>query len=299
MKIRSDFVSNSSSTSFVVAINKDYDLYDFCEDIAKETINEKYENHDKELKRLNQINLAFCLRHFELVHLGSFLVESEETIIRKDELPKKINEYYTFDKAEWEKYENDIADWNIVKDHPERPDYAWKSEYKDNYIENDVLHIFNHHWFGNAVVDLENDYSMHDFLRDTWFEKLIDEGKGSEQQVRLFDEYRMNRIKKIKEIANSKSRDDIYHKSDTYQITMNTIKNTKDMISAGIDIKLEKWEDIEDLEKRLKAGEKIFMIRNNHSGDGYLSDGIYSEDDSPMLDGQENIAMEYLHSEGG
>jgi hypothetical protein len=41
MKTRNDFVSNSSSCSFVVAVNGTYSVEDFAKDVAKNTVNNK------------------------------------------------------------------------------------------------------------------------------------------------------------------------------------------------------------------------------------------------------------------
>ena len=80
---------------------------------------------------------------------------------------------------------------------------------------------------------------------------------------------------------------------------MDTIKNTRAMLKAGLEMEFEDWEDIESLEARLKKGEKIFMIRANNSGDGYLRDGIYCEEGSEMMSIDNGMAMEYIHSECG
>lgn len=83
----------------------------------------------------------------------------------------------------------------------------------------------------------------------------------------------------------------------TYQITKNTIKNTRDMIAANMEVVLNDWEDLDKLEKRLNEGQQIFCIHNNYQGDGWDSDAIYSEDGCKLISVDNDLAMEYLNSE--
>lgn len=301
MKLRDDFVSNSSSTSFIVAINKEYNTFDFCKDVAKACVNKKYEYHNKDLQKINEVNLAYCLLHYELLHLGNFLVRTTKTTIQKDKLPVTLENGYEFTEEEWKYHEKEIKEWEKIKDHPEDPDYQWREEYRDNCIKDETLYLYTRRWFGGIALDLQNDYDYHVFDRSGWFEDLVDSGKASPEQLKMYESDKINRVERLKELAEkyTSKNEECEPTYDSYSITMSTIKNTKDLLAAGVDLKFDKWENLERIEKRLLAGEKIFMIRNNHSGDGYLSDGVFSEDGSPMLECKSNLAMECLHSECG
>lgn len=79
-----------------------------------------------------------------------------------------------------------------------------------------------------------------------------------------------------------------------YAITLNTINNTRDLLKAGIKLEFNENINIDDLEKRLKAGEKIFNVHIGHDGEGYGDFEIYCEDNANGLD---NVAAEIIDSE--
>ena len=57
MKIRSDYVSNSSSSSFVVVLPKEYEFKQFVKDVARSTISNPDSDYDKKfLKELKVVN---------------------------------------------------------------------------------------------------------------------------------------------------------------------------------------------------------------------------------------------------
>lgn len=298
MKIRDDFVSNSSSTSYVLAISKNYDLLDFCRDVACRTVSPGDRYHDKKLLKLNEINLAFSLLHYELIYLGEMEVAVVTNKIKHSDIPVKMNNY-EFTEDDWIYYSENIEKWNKIKDNPAHSEYNYlKRHSSDSYIENDILHLVDHEYIGGIAIDLENDYSVdtYSIKRHSFIENDIDNGTANVNQIANYEKNRIKRIECIKKFTR-----EFYETGRTgyssYQITMNTIKNTKDLISAGVKIEFNKWENVELLEKRLKAGEKIFMIRNNYSGDGYLSDGIYTEDGSPGIGYDSGIDTEFLTSE--
>lgn len=299
MKVRSDFVSNSSSTSFIVAIDKKYNLYSFCKDIAKKSVSQNRKDRDPKLRKLNEVNLAYSLLHYELLFLGSYLCEITENVVRKDELPKTLKNGYCFNEDYWNRIVNDIEGWKRVKDHPSDPEYYFYKMYDKSWLDESVntLHVVRKYFVGALGIAIEDNYELR---HDSWFEELVEKGKADEHQLQVYEERANERLKAIKEICLKYHQDyESVDFSHSYQITMDTIKNTRAMLKAGLEMEFEDWEDIESLEARLKKGEKIFMIRANNSGDGYLRDGIYCEEGSEMMSGDNGMAMEYIHSECG
>ena len=290
MKTRQDFVSNSSSCSFVVAINSTYPVKDFAKDLGKACTNSKDEYHDKELTNRNRRILDFCLNTYQLLFLGSIDVGTYEDVVKKADF---------YDPQDPDDREPRILEglkeiWDNCLDQYKRAKAAPKGSYLSKCSERDWINEAEdeiHHFYDQqaARIIVDNDTMHYDFSRFHYSdEKSKDRYDEKPDQVK-------QRVKQIMKWA--KQSCDPKHEgrqSDCYAITMDTILNTRNLIKSGIKVNLDKWEDRDDLERRLKAGEQLFGIRIAHSGDGYGSYYIYSEENASGID---HLAAEILTSE--
>ena len=78
---------------------------------------------------------------------------------------------------------------------------------------------------------------------------------------------------------------------DVYQITKDTVDNTRNLISQGHRVDLDEWEDLDELEARLDGGDAIFYVRIAHSGDGLGDFYIYCDDGADGLDGVSGVEI--------
>jgi len=80
----------------------------------------------------------------------------------------------------------------------------------------------------------------------------------------------------------------------TYLIDETTVKITEYMLKHGYKMRFEKWENPQNIRKRLKKGEKIIAMKISESGDGMGSDHIFKEGDKSCF---KDIPIETLSSE--
>lgn len=290
MKVRNDFVSNSSSCSFVIAVNKEYDVSDLAKDIAKACSNPKSEYHHKDLVKHNNRILDFCFHTYELAFLGSWKLRTEEKVFTKEEY---VSQYVIDDLPEHEKILCVESGENSWKDHLEQiekvkkpnADKYLKKLYSRDFVDADgKLHMFNDVYASNCVLDTgKMKYELSRYGYDT---------DDTEDTVSM----RRESLKKIaEEHVRSENLQLISLPSiQCYAITMNTVKNTRDLLNAGYDLELEKYENLKKIEKRLTEGQKLFALNIGHDGDGWNNYNIYCEDGANGLD---DVAAEILDSE--
>ena len=90
------------------------------------------------------------------------------------------------------------------------------------------------------------------------------------------------------------------YNSNTYFISRSTIWNTRALIAAGYEVELEKWMDLDKLDKMLQNGDKLVNIRVNNGGDGVAEDALFTfggwdgEDVFENMSGVEVLGIETM-----
>ncbi len=300
MKVRNDFVSNSSSCSFVIAINKQYDISSFAKDLAKACSNPNDTYHYKDTVKRNQRILDFCLNTYELTFLGTWKLRTDKHVYSRKDMDdlflSGLDEANTDDHAsENETLKTQLLQqaedhWNyeldcIKKAKDPKCDPYFKKLVDRNYIDqNEKLHIFDDVYVGGCAVD--SDCMRYAFNRYGY------DGDEAEDVIK-------QRVKDLKKFAEN-SADCENGKTvgwshvRCYAITMNTVKNTRNLLDAGCDLTFDNNVDLDGIEKRLKSGEQIFVVHIGHDGEGYGNFEIYCEDNANGLD---DVAAEILYSE--
>lgn len=286
MKARVDFVSNSSSSSFVVACKKEF-LKDIAKDLARACVNKKDKYYDKELSKKNQCILDFCLKTFQLAFLGELLLETKEKTYSLDYFKKIYKKMQaTHAEEEWKRYKSQLDRIKTGKE----IDFWIKKEYDlDEYdAMTDTAKHFEKIYAKNIIVSngiMESSFNRYHYA----------DGPDSEETIR-------ERVERIVAFAKDKVKRDLHEVEDCfemvyiYQITKDTIDNTRNLIAQGYRVELEDWEDLDKLDAKLDSGESIFYVKIGHSGDGYGDFYIYCENGADGLDGVSGI--EILTSDG-
>lgn len=285
MRTRADFVSNSSSSSFVVACQKQY-LDDVIKDLSRACCSGS-RKYNKDLKKRNSTILDFCLHTFQLAFLGELLLETkkEEYSIEafkkmwSDSAVSKEDDFY---KKEWEHYKADLEKIRLGKHIS-----PWvKRDYElDTYDPTTDTAVHYEKVYVKDVV-VSNDVMEYSFKRYHFAGASAD----SDETIR-------DRVKTLIKFAKSKKRrdwredEDFTSGIDIYRITQDTIANTRDLISQGWQVDLEKWQDLDALEAKLGGGDAVFYVRIAHSGDGYGDFYIYCEDEADGIDGISGIEI--------
>lgn len=269
MKTRNDFVSNSSSCSFVVAIPSEaqYKFKDFVKDLVKDCAKNKDQEYGmtkeqlQELNEFNARNLDYHLNSSELLFLGTLKVtDSQYTMNRPD---PKSEEYagddgdYKYDLDMFARLQKDVKRKNFGKDTGEKLVEA---------TDNAITVSYPVYASGIAIPSMDMDgFTGHYSWRDPDKETKEDRKHAADNILRL-----MNIIKNPED-------SDLYHfvNTHTYFISKSTIWNTRALLENKAELTLEKWENLDELEKRLDEGQRLFVIRQNNGGDGWDNDAIY------------------------
>ena len=299
MKIRTDFVSNSSSSSFVIAIDKAYELSRFIDDLSNACSNQKSNEHDKNIIVRNKRTLDFCLNTYSLAYLGQILLKYKyekinKTQLRNEAIDQAVSKHAKFNDRlpSFNEIDEQVdSDWQCyMRDYlcSKSPDAAeWlKEEYcHDKFDEQtQTLRHYSPTYGGTFVVgnmDMRSQYQCYHWKDQNGKTISDNDDHLIKSRVRLL----------IEDTKNSIYHNNM-HKPQIYQITQDTLDNTRSLIQEKVKMKFESWEKLDELQARLDDNQKILCIKIADSGDGYGDYHIYREFDS---DGLSKLNIEYIN----
>lgn len=285
MKVRSDYVSNSSSSSFVVACQESI-LDAVIKDLSRACCS-ACKSYSKELKARNSSKLSFCLSTFQLAFLGELLVETkkqEYSLAAFRKMWGGCNDFRgdDFYEKEWKRYKADLESIKLGK-HVD----AWvKRDYElDTYDPATDTAVHYERVYAKGVI-VSSGVMEYDLKRYHF--------NGSQPDT---DDVIKKRVQALQRLAKAKvnDHDKCIDSIDIYRITKDTVANTRDLVAQGCTVELGEWEDLDALDAKLESGDAIFYVRIAHSGDGEGDFYIYCEDDADGLSGISGV--EVLDSE--
>ena len=267
MKIRSDFVSNSSSSSYVFSINfKKYDFDLFVENVCMQCdenakLGEK--PADPKLYAENRAILEYCLQYYELLHLGDVTVSRKREIYRRgyDANGNKITDPTELEYTGFDMIKRDYID------NPQPDRYNTENATAKMISDDELEYEYDN---TSSAITVTRHY-MEDVIRNSWHStSKTQDGKRKERVKRILDV-----IDVVDKLDDNAWRSP--YMSSIYSITLNTIMNTRDLIAAGYNVKLEKWEDLDAIEARIRAGETVFHIECGDAGEGEEDFRLFSQ----------------------
>ena len=257
MKTRNDFVSNSSSCSFVIALPAKFSLNNFIEQTAKGCLRYAEPNEvefSQKQDELNRAVLNYHLRASELLFLGSLRVDNITRKIDKQNNPTEFDRVKCLISTEGYYKNSEIIseDGNskVVSEDKNSIILAFTDRVDEIAIKSGEIQYITgeYHWGGDYSIDPMKQAIAANKI--TKFARYYSDYAGIDYRAKS--------------------------NSDTYFISLNTIWNTRALIAAGKDVVLDKWMDLDKLECMLKDGMKIFKVRVNNGGDGVAEDALYT-----------------------
>lgn len=275
MKTRFDFVSNSSSSSYIIAFDA-YESNNIFNSLAQGCADEDSECHSKSLLTRNRLILDFCANTFQLLFIGSLRIETKKI----DYTEETFNHNYCDAKKEFERYKKMVDE--SKNSHADR----WMVATYGNDERIDDNHYVHYENIDVSEVVVSNDRMEHDFNRYHFDVKNIE----PEDQHTIEE-----RAQAIVEAAKFKHENEnrmLIDKPDIYCITLDTIANTRNLIETGYKIIFDaKWQNLDLLEKKIKDGDKIMYVRVAYQGDGYGDFYIYDETDGRLMDNVNGVEV--------
>lgn len=246
MKTRIDFVSNSSSCSFIIAVGKNFLLNDFIKEACDGCLKHADDDDDALfLTKQNEFNnavLNYHLRASELLYLGGLKIGNTKTTVTKDD------EYFSYLK-------DDISKQRLPND-------EHVVENADDYVVIETDDIV----YGMAIPKHYVDYVTMEYHWNDDYKCDIEKQKKAAMEI----------VKFAKNYSDSKVDYKSRYDSNTYFISRTTIWNTRALLAAGYEVELEKWMDLDKLDKMLQNGDRLFNIHVNNGGDGVDEDALYT-----------------------
>ena len=274
MKVRIDYVSNSSSCSFIVACIKD-DLPCVLKKIAKGCEDKKSDYHNAKCVSENLRSLDFCTSAYELLFLGDLCVNTKKTDYNLEYFKELYDDLgcpslpHGSAKEFFDEY---CKNFKVAHDKHDKHDKSYRSswivdEYKDDEKIDDAHYVhYTYEYVSNIVfLSAKKDYIF-----------------GSMDSRNFIDV--ANCVDKIIAIAqaaynanmNGKSYDGLLGNPGIYKITQSTIANTKALLLAGCKMRIQEGL-VQKIENMLDTGHFVFHMRKSHDGDGYDTYNVYSE----------------------
>lgn len=253
MKVRNDYVSNSSSSSYIIAMHLNQSLNCLISDIVKSCTDQKdYDYDEGYIQRLNEENrrnMDYCWNTYQLLFLGDLVIGShknefigaDEYNVWKKRISNVMSGYRDPENCLFTVTEDNGADRLVLN----YPDYAHEVVVSNNVM--DSLHCWG---FTN-----KDDEACVKKERDARIKRILDISKRS-------SDYQVGT--------------DYIH---LYEITMRTVINTEELIAAGHKIILPEWcsgSKLDDIKKRLEDGQRLFSLEMAQGGDGSSSGKIYA-----------------------
>lgn len=208
MKTRIDFVSNSSSSSFIMSTDKKFS--ETCNDIIN------FQSDNETITENNTIALKYFAKFYELLFLGYIPLYKETVdidfdvtvsafnIFTKD---KCVKDYFLTSFGDWYKQTNDSGKVEKCSEEEAKIEFKkqflesitnrtkywddWKTEPHMGQITDDTIRMTEH--IIECGIDLKYDKSIFNTIKKALFEgkkvyfiTMGDEGEGMDEPERLF-----------------------------------------------------------------------------------------------------------------